>query len=76
MFDDTTTTTTTIIIIIMLSEVLETHASAYSMLEYKSFRNTGLILDNPSATNEYPIRCESHSDGKEIPYCYLEVSLP
>jgi len=63
----------TIIIIIMLSEVLESHATAYSMIEYKSFRNTDLIPDNPTPGNEYPIISESYSHGNEIPFCYLEV---
>jgi hypothetical protein len=77
---DTTTTTTTITIIIIiitrLSELLESHATAYSMLEYKSFRNTGLIPDNPVPGNKYPIRSESYSYGNESHCSYVEVSLP
>jgi len=57
----------------MLSEVLESHATAYSMFEYKSFRNIGLIPDNPTPGNEYPIRSESYSYGNESPCCYLEI---
>jgi hypothetical protein len=65
-----------IIIIIMLSELLESHATAYSLFECKSFRNTDLIPDNPTPGNEYPIRSESYSYGNESPCCYFEVPLP
>jgi hypothetical protein len=47
-------------IIIILSELLESHATAYSMFEYKSFTNTGLIPENLNPGNEYPIRSESY----------------
>jgi hypothetical protein len=65
-----------IIIIIKLSELLGSHANAYSMYECKSFRNRGLIPENPTPGNEYPIRSESYSYDNESPCCYLEVSLP
>jgi len=58
----------------MLSEVLESHAIAYSMFEYKSFRNTGQFPISPTPGNEYPIRSESYSYGNESPCCYLEFN--